>query len=159
MDGKEAAKVIAKAIFYASIQASIGSVEMSSKFSVKNFSKDQDTLDSAAQALRNYIWIGSAWSVGTILALYANYALFGALAGFVANAVMMGWVIITYINAFDQAAKKYKLKNPKVLTGRDVLILIVAGLVISFGGCYFIRPTSNQKGKSRRLFRKSKRKA
>ena len=44
-------KLMGKAILLASIQASIGSVEMSSKFSVINFSKDQRTLQAAADAL------------------------------------------------------------------------------------------------------------
>ena len=41
-------KTIGEAILFASIQFSIGSVEMSSKFSVMNFSKDQETLQNAA---------------------------------------------------------------------------------------------------------------
>ena len=44
-------KLIGKSILFASMQFAIGSVEMSSKFSVKNFSKDQDTLQNAADAL------------------------------------------------------------------------------------------------------------
>ena len=55
----ELAKIVAKAVFYASIQASIGSVEMSSKFSVLNFSKDQEILQRAADALRGYAMVGT----------------------------------------------------------------------------------------------------
>ena len=43
-------KLIGKSILFASMQFAIGSVEMSSKFSVKNFSKDQDTLQNAADS-------------------------------------------------------------------------------------------------------------
>ena len=46
------------------MQFSIGSVEMSSKFSVKNFSKDQHTLQNAAGALSDYMKIGLMWSFG-----------------------------------------------------------------------------------------------
>ena len=43
-------EMLGEAILFASIQFSIGSVEMSSKFSVKNFCSDQDTLQNAADA-------------------------------------------------------------------------------------------------------------
>ena len=65
MDSKEIAKAVAKSIFYSSIIASIGSVEMSSKFSVMNFSKDQQTLQRAADALKSFIIVGAIWSIGT----------------------------------------------------------------------------------------------
>lgn len=41
---KENIIMFGEAILLASMQFSIGSVEMSSKFSVKNFAKDQETL-------------------------------------------------------------------------------------------------------------------
>jgi hypothetical protein len=44
-------EMFGEAILLASMQFAIGSVEMSSKFSVKNFSKDQETLQNAADAL------------------------------------------------------------------------------------------------------------
>jgi hypothetical protein len=47
--------IIGKAILFASLQFAIGSVEMSSKFSVKNFATDQTTLQNAANALSDYL--------------------------------------------------------------------------------------------------------
>lgn len=44
--------MIGFAVMLASIQFSVGSVEMSSKFSVASFCKDQTTLQRAADALR-----------------------------------------------------------------------------------------------------------
>jgi hypothetical protein len=125
MDSKELARIVAKAIFYSSIQASLGSIEMSSKFSVMNFSKDQETLQRAADALRSYIIIAVVWTVGTILALYASYGWCGAWVGLAANAVMMGWIIISYIKAFGEAAKRYNLKNPTVFGGSDWIVCII----------------------------------
>ena len=55
---KSIVTIMGKAILFASMQFAIGSVEMSSKFSVKNFSKDQVTLQHAADALSDYIFIG-----------------------------------------------------------------------------------------------------
>jgi len=70
MNGSEAIpknktfKIIGEALLYASIVSSIGSVEMSSKFSVMNFSKDQETLQNAADALSDYLRIGLLWTFG-----------------------------------------------------------------------------------------------
>lgn len=108
------AKIIGKAIMLSSIQVAFGSVEMSSRFSVLNFSKDQDILQNAANALSAYIVIGTAWSVGTILVLASSYGRVGLIAGIVCNALIMAWIVISYKLAFKSAAKKYDLENPKL---------------------------------------------
>ena len=108
------AKIIGKAIMLSSIQVAFGSVEMSSRFSVLNFSKDQDILQNAANALSAYIVIGTAWSIGTILVLASTYGRAGLIAGIVCNALIMAWIVISYKLAFKSAAKKYDLENPKL---------------------------------------------
>ena len=108
------AKIIGKAIMLSSIQVAFGSVEMSSRFSVLNFSKDQDILQNAANALSAYIVIGTAWSIGTILVLASSYGKTGLIAGIVCNAIIMAWIVISYRLAFKSAAKKYALENPKL---------------------------------------------
>ncbi|QKF93581.1 hypothetical protein QKU48_gp0123 [Fadolivirus algeromassiliense] len=107
-------KILGQAIFYSSIQAAIGSVEMSSKFSVMNFSKDQETLQNAADALRSYLYIALMWTVATVLVMYSQYGIQGAIAGIVANVVYVGWIYFSYIYSFRVAANKYKLKEPYV---------------------------------------------
>ena len=107
-------KILGQAIFYSSIQAAIGSVEMSSKFSVMNFSKDQETLQNAADALRNYMYVAFLWALATVLVLYSQYGIPGAIAGFLANLMYVGWIYFSYIHAFGVAAKKYDLKEPYV---------------------------------------------
>jgi len=114
LEGSSLASIIGYGIFISSIQASIGSVEMSSKFSVVNFSKDQDTLDNANSALKAYIIIGTAWMLGAMLSMYASYGICGAWIGFALNALMMAWIIISYMVAFRKAAKKYNLIVPKL---------------------------------------------
>ena len=139
MDNKELAKIVAKAIFYSSIQASIGSVEMSSKFSVMNFSKDQETLQRAADALRSYMIIAVIWTIGTMLSLYASHGMCGALIGLLANLIMMTWIVVSYIKAFDEAAKKNNLKKPVLLSGKDwtaiwITSAVVGGVLVYLGG-------------------------
>lgn len=107
-------KILGQAIFYSSIQAAIGSVEMSSRFSVMNFSKDQETLQNAADALRSYMFVAIMWTLATVLVMYSQYGCYGILAALVANILYVGWIYFSYINAFNSAAKKYGLHPPVV---------------------------------------------
>jgi hypothetical protein len=106
--------ILGKAILFSSFQFAIGSVEMSSKFSVKNFSKDQETLDNAVSALRDYVLIGLFWSLGTCLIFYANYGAKGMLWNLLCNLLIIAWIYFSYLKAFNDAANKYKLVVPSI---------------------------------------------
>ncbi len=108
------AYILGKAILFSSFQFAIGSVEMSSKFSVKNFSKDQITLDNAIIALRDYMIIGVFWTFGTSLIFYANYGWRGMAMNVLCNAFIIGWIYFSYQNSFNIAAKKYNLVNTNI---------------------------------------------
>ena len=114
MISKEMALIIGEALFYSSLQAALASVEMSSKFSVMNFSKDQETLQRAADALRGYIIIATIWTVGTLLALWAIHGICGLWIGLAANVVIMGWIVLSYLQSFKEAARRYNLEMPVV---------------------------------------------
>lgn len=135
------AKIMAKAIFYASIQASWGSVEMSSKFSVMNFSKDQETLQRAADALRSYLIIALFWTFGTVLAMYASYGVCGAWLGLAANAALVAWIVLSYVHAFKEAAKNNNLKIPIIFKQSDYVYIGFLALLLLAAGVY-----STQKG-------------
>lgn len=107
-------KALGNSILYSSISFAIASVEMSSKFSVKNFSKDQETLQHAADSLSDYIKIGSLWGVGTTLVLGANYGVEGVMDSIAMNSILMVWVYSSYLKSFRYAANKYGLEMPKV---------------------------------------------
>jgi hypothetical protein len=107
-------KILGKAILFASMQFAIGSVEMSSKFSVKNFSKDQETLQNAADALSDYIMIALFWTIGTSFLFYSNYKLKGLLVNLLANFAIVAWIVISYFKAFKDACKKSNLVMPKL---------------------------------------------
>ena len=117
-------KIIGDAILLASMQAAIGSVEMSSKFSVTSFAKDQETLQRAADALTSYIIIGTIWTIGTMLILYAKYGNRGLITALVTNLIMLGWIVISYWQSFKIAVKKYKLKMPLLFTDYDYKVEI-----------------------------------
>ena len=105
-------KCLGDAILYSSISFAIASVEMSSKFSVKNFSKDQQTLQCAADALSDYLKIGVFWALGTILVQYAECGWAGAMTSFVFNFAIMYWIWWSYQKAFKEAAIKNGLQMP-----------------------------------------------
>ena len=104
-------KMLGNSILLASIQASIGSVEMSSKFSVVNFAKDQDTLQAAADALTGYLIIACIWTLGSAMISFGQYSWPGLLTSLVANIVLVGWIFISYIQAFRVAIQRYPEKN------------------------------------------------
>ncbi len=103
-----------EAILLASMQFSIGSVEMSSKFSVKNFSKDQETLQNAADALSDYLKIGFLWTIGLSVMFYARYDKVGAAVSIIINLLIIAWIYISYVNAFNLAAKNNNLNFPYI---------------------------------------------
>jgi len=105
-------KAIGEAILFSSIQFSIGSVEMSSKFSVMNFSKDQETLQNAAYALTDYLKIALLWTIGTSLIMYSNFSGLGLITNIVINAIIVGWIVYSYHICFLRAAEKHNLKYP-----------------------------------------------
>ncbi len=107
-------KMLAQAIFLSSIQASIGSVEMSSRFSVMNFSKEQEILDNASSALKSYLFIAGMWTLATVLVMWSQYGLIGAITGFLSNLGYILWIYFSYQNAFKYAADKYGLQMPRV---------------------------------------------
>ena len=107
-------KIIGKAIMLGSQQYALGSVLMSSTFSVNNFAKDQETLQAAADALRNYIVMGSLWTLSNVLVLGASYGNSGIAWAVIANGSIMLWMYMAYVKAFRHAEVKYNLARPKV---------------------------------------------
>jgi len=107
-------KMLGNSILLASIQASIGSVEMSSKFSVVNFSKDQKTLQAASDALTGYLIIAFIWTIGSAMICFGQYSWIGLITSIIANIVLILWIFLSYIQAFRIATKRYDLEFPKL---------------------------------------------
>lgn len=111
---KKTLEALGESILLSSISFSVASVEMSSKFSVKNFSKDQETLQNAADALMDYMKIGILWAVGCMMVLYAKYGNEGLLYSATMNAIILIWVYFSYKKAFQCAVDKYNLVMPSL---------------------------------------------
>src|SRR5436189_1415940 len=107
--GTNWSKIVGTSLLLSATQASIGSIELSSRFSVKNFSKDQETLQNAADALKQYLVVAFVWTLGTVLVMYSQEGKQGALCVLLFNLMYIAWIYISYQNAFRDAALKYKL--------------------------------------------------
>lgn len=112
--------IIGTAILFASLQFSVASVEMSSKYSVKNFSKDQTTLQHAADALSDYIYIGTLWTVGTTMMAWGSHGMIGCIITLVANVVIMLWIILSYLKTFNYACDTHKLCMPSMFSAVSI---------------------------------------
>ena len=107
-------KIIGKAMMLGSQQYALGSVLMSSSFSVKSFSKDQKTLQDAADALRGYIYAGIVWMISNVMVLGASYGTTGAAWALASNGAVMIWIWKLYTDAFLDAQKNYGLARPRI---------------------------------------------
>jgi hypothetical protein len=110
-------KLAGEAILLASIGFSIASVEMSSKFSVKNFSKDQKTLQAASTALDLYLVVGGLWALGVCLMLYGSYSTPGLIWGLITNVAVLLWIMASYLHAFKQATDQHDVLFPRCFFG------------------------------------------
>ena len=113
LDKDEVLQMIGQGLLYASVLVSLGSCEMSSKYSVRNFSKDQQTLQSASDALSDFVLISTFWSIGVCLLMYAQYGVWGLITGLLSNILIILWLVLSYQSTFKEAAKTYNLKMPK----------------------------------------------
>lgn len=102
------------AIFLAGLQYAIASCEMSSRYSVSNFSTDQKTLQSAADALATYTIIAVVWTMATCLVLGSEYGPRGIFWGIATNLLFVGWIIVSYMLTFKKVASEKGLKFPKI---------------------------------------------
>ena len=117
-DCKSPMLIIGKALLFAGIQFSLGSVEMSSKFSVKNFSTTQDTLNQAVDALSDYLIVALIWLIGTAFVFYSSYGSLGLIASILSNVAIIAWIVLSYFASFRYAAKKNNLTVPKLFRKR-----------------------------------------
>lgn len=124
MSNKELVNIISSSLFYSAIIFSLGSVEMSSKFSVINFAKDQATLDRARDALESFIYVSAVWIIATVLSLYASHGYCGAAFALLFGCLITASIIWSYFKSFEQAANEYKLKYPETFSKKTWFILV-----------------------------------
>lgn len=110
-------KILGKAILLSSIGFSVASVEMSSKFSVRSFAKDAETLQRASDALDGYNLVGGLWMLGVCLLMYGQYGTLGLHMAILCNAAVILWINLSYWHAFKQAARDGNIPYPKILWG------------------------------------------
>lgn len=110
--GQKVAKIVGKSILLAGFLVALASVEMSSRFSVLNFAKDDEILQNAANALSAFMSIGIFWAIGSTAVLFSSYGWPGVLAGVISNGVILMWIYWSYRAAFSRAAEERGLTEP-----------------------------------------------
>jgi len=110
-------ELLSSALFLSSVQFSIGSVLLSSTYSVRNFSKDQDTLNNGCGALKEYETVAFIWMIIVALFLVYSHGLKGLIIGLIFNILVIGWIHWRYCIAFKDACKKHNLRHPNVWFG------------------------------------------
>lgn len=113
-DRNTTAVILGESLLLSSIQVALASVEMSSRFSVLNFSKDQTTLQNACNALTSYVIVGSIFTLGAVLVLYASFGLKGGIICALVNVSVMLWITLSYRGAFRKAADIHGLEEPEM---------------------------------------------
>jgi hypothetical protein len=111
---QKVAKVIGKSILLAGFLVALASVEMSSRFSVLNFSKSDEILQNACNALSAFMVIGMVWAAGSTAVLYASYERLGLIAGVISNGIILFWIYASYTAAFARSSRENNLKMPKM---------------------------------------------
>ena len=112
---KDIFKVTGKALLLSSFSFAAGSVVMSSRWSVQNFSTDQKTLDRARDALLEYTYVAALWCVGCSMLLYASYGSTGLALSLACNFSIWLWIWTSYVRAFKEAAQEHGLRAPDLL--------------------------------------------
>lgn len=110
--GQKLAKIAGKSILLAGFLVALASVEMSSRFSVLNFAKDDEILQNAANALSAFMFIGVFWAIGSTAVLFSSYGWPGVLAGVLSNGLILTWIYCSYRAAFSRAALERNLTEP-----------------------------------------------
>jgi hypothetical protein len=101
--------LIGEAIILSSIQFSISCIEMSPKCVIRQFTKDQESLQNAIDSLSDYIKIGTIWTLFITTLFYAKHDKVGAIIAILINILIMAWVYFTYNKTIEKAAKANNL--------------------------------------------------
>jgi hypothetical protein len=117
---KSIINLLGKSILLSSMQFSLGSMMMSSTFSVKNFSKDQLTLQHSADALSEYLMIAVFWTLGTSFLFYVSYGWLGVIVNFCINLAIIIWITKTYHETFRYACNMNGLEMPAMFRSAHI---------------------------------------
>lgn len=105
----DTAKILGKALIYASIQVALANMELYPKL-LYTFIEKQPQLKIACKSLRNFLYLSIIWLTGTSLIMYSEYGIRGALYTLLANITIIGWIYYSYYSTITQMAKNLGLK-------------------------------------------------
>lgn len=110
---KEYSEIIGQALFFAVLQMSISTIELDNRSDIILL-KTQEEVDVVASSLHTYIVIAVIWTIASMLILYGQFGLVGAVATLIFNVAIILWVYFTYTNALQKTVQKNNLVMPKI---------------------------------------------
>lgn len=88
---------------FAAIQATIGSLELSTPLSIATSVKTSQHLEIVRQEMRSYLIIACIFTAGTSLYLYAGHGWLGALSNILINIIVISWIYYEHNKAIRLA--------------------------------------------------------
>ena len=103
-------EIVGKVLVSTTVQATLGSLEMSSRLMIRNFVITQEEADEFINEMRAYIFIGSLWTAGTTFLMYSMHQYLGASLNLLFNLLAMAWIIYRRYPVYVKTATKHGLK-------------------------------------------------
>lgn len=97
--------IIGKATVYATIQIAFANFIMGSVASIKTRLHTTESISIYRDYLKRYLIVALIYSLGTSVMLYETYHWKGAIIGFIANAIMVIWILYFYHDSIAHASK------------------------------------------------------
>lgn len=102
--------LIGGSLFFAVLQISIGAIELPDKSYMLKIST-QEEVDNAIDSFKKYLFIASIWTLSSVLILYGEHGITGAILGLLTNLIIISWIYLSYMSAINSAIIKYNLKQ------------------------------------------------
>lgn len=103
-------KIAGKVLVSATVQLSLGSLELPSRFMIRTFTRTQEAVDATVSEMYSYIVIGLLWTIGTTILMYVQHYYIGAVLNMTVNLLAMWWIIYRRYSVLVETATKYGLQ-------------------------------------------------
>ena len=136
-------EAVARGLFYASLQVSLGFVALNSKLSLVDSRDDQQYFDEAANFLKIYMIAALVWTISSMLLTFAEYGWCGAFFDLVSNIALTTWVIYSYHTSLKKTSQKLGLHLEEIPRTTYIIVGSIALILLVVTTYYFIKSRRN----------------
>ena len=108
-------KIAGKVLVSATVQLSLGSLELPSRFMIRSLIRTQEAVDATISEMYSYIVIGLLWAIGTTILMYVQHYYAGAVANILVNLLCIWWIVYRRYTVLVETAAKYGLQVKSLL--------------------------------------------